>query len=102
MGGMTLLVEVHLPMSRGEFGEWPPLWVQAVEDLLLGLDLDDTLQVVDEGEQSGGSYVFSLAGAGEPELLEAASRVARLDGVPAGAYALVTGDGAGRRVELPV
>ncbi|WP_406067708.1 hypothetical protein [Micromonospora sp. NBC_01638] len=50
-------------------------------------------------------YIFFIGGADEPALLAVASRVAKLHGVPPGAFAVVTDDeadeyGQGLRVEL--
>ncbi|MEV6810546.1 hypothetical protein [Micromonospora sp. NPDC051296] len=64
------------------------------------------VEVYDDGEEFRGSYVFFITGATEASLLAAASRVATLDGVPAGAFAMVTDDkapefGAGQQVHLP-
>jgi hypothetical protein len=108
---MALLVEIHVPMPAPDdveagVQEHPVVWIEEVEDFLVGLDGDE-LEVFDDGEQYGDVYVFFIAGADERTLLKAASRVAVLDKVPAGAFAMVTDDaaeefGMGRRVDLPM
>lgn len=107
---MALLVEIHIPvpsdeqMEAGE-QEHPIVWIEKVEDFLAMLHGEE-LEVFDDGEQDGDVYIFFIAAADERTLLRAASRVAVLDGVPVGAFAMVTDDaaeefGMGRRVDLP-
>jgi hypothetical protein len=101
---MALLVEIHVPIP--EVGD-PSVWIDAVEDFLVGLEDHGGFEVYDDGEQFGDVYVFFIAGGAEADLLSVASQVARLDGVPGGAFAMVTDDeaeeiGMGRRVSLPV
>lgn len=107
---MALLVEIHVPVpTPEEVGtgerEHPIVWIEKVEDFLAGLHGEE-LEVFDDGEQDGDVYIFFIAAADERTLLRAASRVAALDGVPGGAFAMVTDDaaeefGMGRRVDLP-
>lgn len=104
---MALLVEIHFPLPAEPADESPIDWIEEVEEFLVALDFEGELEVFDDGEQFGDAYVFFLAGADEETLLDAASRAALLDGVPAGAFAMVTDDkaeefGLGRRVALPV
>lgn len=106
-----LIVEVHvplLPVPEAGPGEYPLPWIDDVEDFLAGLDEDaDGAQDYDDGEQYGDVYVFFLTGTDEAAVLAVASRLAGLDRVPAGSFAMVTDDeaeefGLGRRVALPV
>ncbi|MEV2240424.1 hypothetical protein [Micromonospora sp. NPDC049891] len=106
---MAGLVEIHIPLvpaTGGEPSDYAYPWIDQVEDLLSDLEDDGTVEVYDDGEENGDVYVFFIAGATEASLLAAASRVAALDGVPAGVFAVVADDaapdGAGRRVDLPV
>ncbi|GAA3389099.1 hypothetical protein [Cryptosporangium minutisporangium] len=99
---MALLVEVHVPLPAGSE---PFDWIDEVEDFLFQLEEADDLEVFDDGEQFGEVYVFFLAGATEDALLAAARRTAALEGVPAGAFAMITDTeagefGMGRRVDL--
>ena len=106
---MALLVEIHVPLpttDEVEAGEQehPFVWIEEVEEFLAGLD---ELEIFDDGEEYGEVYVFFIAGADERTLLGAASRAAVLQGVPGGAFAMVTDDaaeefGMGRRVDLPI
>jgi hypothetical protein len=107
---MADVVEIHVPLVPAPGtapGAYPFPWIDQVEDFLVKLEDEGTVEVYDDGEECGDSYLFFLAGANEASLLAAASRVATLGGVPAGAFAVVTDDGApecgmGRRVDLPV
>lgn len=105
-----LIVEIHVPLA-GDRGAAPtgrvcPIaWVDEVEEHLYGEEEQGSLEVYDDGEEADGDYVFSITGGSERDLLAAAARVARLPGVPRGAYAVVTDDeveelGVGRREEL--
>ena len=102
-----LIVEVHVPLQPAH-GVRPSEWIEEVEDFMAGLDLEsDGAEDYDDGEEFGEVYVFFLTGTDEAAVLRAASRVATLDRVPPGAFAMVTDDeagefGLGRRVELPV
>ncbi|AGL16760.1 hypothetical protein [Actinoplanes sp. N902-109] len=98
---MALLVEIHFPMTADDE------WIADVGDYLIDLEDELGLKEFDDGEEYGEEYIFFIAGAGERRLLEAASRVATRDGVPPGAFAMVTDTdapqlGMGRRVALPV
>ena len=99
-------VEIHVPLvPGGAGGSYPYPWIDRVEDFLFDLEEQGVVEVFDDGEQWGGAYIFFIAGARTPDLLAAASRVAALDGVPAGAFAMVTNEraadfGMGRRVDL--
>ena len=101
-----LVVEIHVPLTRthglaDDAYAYP--WIDDVEQYLAELDGSSGEQF-DDGEELGGEYLFFLAGAPEDDLVSLARRVSRLDGVPAGVYAVVnTADGAmgeGRRVDL--
>ena len=100
-GGMALMVEIHFPMTADDE------WIDDVGDFMIDLEEELGVQEFDDGEESGDAYVFFLAGGNERKLLAAASRVATREGVPAGAFAMVTDTnaprvGMGRRVALPV
>ncbi|MEV6343702.1 hypothetical protein [Actinoplanes sp. NPDC051851] len=99
---MALLVEIHVPRGGGPAG-----WIDEVEDYLEGLDDRGEVAVYDDGEEFNDAHVFFIHAASEEALLDAASQVAEMEGVPPGAWAMVTDDqldetGGGRRVELPV
>jgi hypothetical protein len=98
---MALLVEIHIPVTADDE------WIDDVGDFMIDLEEELGLEEYDDGEESGDVYIFFIAGASERTLLAAASRVATRDGVPAGAFAMVTDTsapqfGMGRRVNLPV
>ncbi|HEX8631878.1 MAG TPA: hypothetical protein VF755_27275 [Catenuloplanes sp.] len=106
-----LVVEVHVPLLPAPGvapGEYPYPWIDDVEDFLATLDVEiDGAQDYDDGEQDGNAYIFFLTGTDEAAVLRAASRVALLDRVPPGSFAMVTDDeadefGLGRRVALPL
>ncbi|WP_405101854.1 hypothetical protein [Micromonospora sp. NBC_01412] len=107
---MADVVEIHIPLVPTPglpVDAYPFPWIERIEDFLVGLDEAGQVEVPDDGEQYDGNYVFFIAGANEDVLLKAASRVAALDGVPAGAFAMVTRDdaeemGLGRHVDLPL
>ncbi|WP_084965966.1 hypothetical protein [Thermoactinospora rubra] len=103
------VVEIHVPLretpDRSETS-YPFPWIDAIEEFLTEAEEQGLAEVFDDGEEFGDVYVFSITGAGEDRLLEIASRAAALDGVPGGAFAMVTDDeaeefGLGRRVDLP-
>ena len=128
-----LIVEIHIPLveTRGGLlaGPEPDLeiepgaelevergaglglevefsWIAAVEEYLVKREESGEFEVYDDGESLGGDYLFFLTGADEQTLLSIAADVARLPGIPTGAYAIVTDDeadelGAGRREPLP-
>ncbi|MCZ7435239.1 hypothetical protein O7598_02415 [Micromonospora sp. WMMC241] len=103
-----LIVEIHVPLvpaSGLSADVYPFPWIDDIEALLAEMDGRGEIDVFDEGEERGDVYVFAVGGAEEAGLLAAASRVAALDRVPRGAYAVVTDDeaddiGQGCRVEL--
>lgn len=106
-----LIVEVHVPLLPAPAvapGEYALPWIDDVEDFLADLDEEtDGAEDFDDGEEYGDVYVFFLTGTDETSVLRAASRLATLDGVPTGSFAMVTDDeapefGLGRRVELPL
>lgn len=107
---MARIVEIHVPLTPApglEPGAYAFPWIDQVEDFLVDLEDEGIVEVYDDGEEVDDVYVFFIAGATEASLLAAASRVAALDGVPAGVFAMVTDDeaaeyGMGRRVDLPV
>ncbi len=98
---MAVLVEIHVPVTADLE------WVDDVGDYMIDLEEELGLEEYDDGEEFGDVYIFFIAGASERTLLKAASRIATRDGVPAGAFAMVTDTnapqlGMGRRVHLPV
>ena len=98
---MAVLVEIHIPMTAD--GEW----IDDVGDFMIDLEGELGIEEYDDGEEFGDVYIFFIAGGSEQKLLAAASRVAKREGVPAGAFAMVTDTdtpqfGMGRRVDLPV
>lgn len=98
---MAVLVEIHFPLTADDE------WIDDVGDFMIDLEDELGIEEFDDGEESGDAYIFFIAGANERKLLAAASRVATRDGVPAGAFAMVTDTnaprvGMGRRVSLPV
>lgn len=105
---MARILEIHVPLTAApgvEPGAYAYPWIDQVEDFLVDLEDEGAVEVYDDGEEIGDAYVFFIAGATEADLLTAARRVATLDGVPAGVFALVNDDGPpggpGRRVDLP-
>lgn len=98
---MAVLVEIHIPMTaEGD-------WIDDVGDFMIDLEEELGIEEHDDGEEYGDVYIFFIAGARERTLLDAASRVATREGVPAGGFAMVTDTnapqfGLGRRVNLPV
>ena len=99
---MAVMVEIHVPMTTDD-GEW----IDDVGDFMIDLEEELGIEEHDDGEEFGDVYIFFIAGANERTLLKAASRVATREGVPPGAFAMVTDTaapsfGLGRRVNLPV
>jgi hypothetical protein len=92
------VVEMHVPVT----GDSP--WVAAVEDFLADREDAGEIEVYDDADRIGAEHVFYLTGAPVDRLVAVASRAARLPGVPARAYAIVTDDrapaGKGRRLPL--
>ncbi|MEV4276373.1 hypothetical protein [Actinoplanes xinjiangensis] len=105
-----VVVEIHVPLvpvAGLDRGDHLHPWIDRIEEFLTEAEEDGTVEVAEDGEEFGDVYVFSIAGAAEPELLATASRAVSLDDVPGGAYAMVTDDeapewGLGRRVDLPL
>jgi len=105
-----LVVEIHVPLlpaTDAVPGEDAFGWIEDVEDYLDEVEERGDAEVFEDGEEIGASYVFFVTGADEPCLLDVATQVVSLAGVPQGAFAVVTDDeveqvGAGRRVALPV
>lgn len=105
-----LVVEIHVPLTPAPDvveGEYPFPWIDDVEEHLATLEEEGRLEVADDGEELDDAYVFFITGASQDQLLEVASRVADRDGVPAGAYALISDTdadevGVGERVDLPL
>jgi hypothetical protein len=98
---MAVMVEVHVPLTAD------PEWIDDVEDFMVDLAEELGIEEYDDGEEFGDVYIFFIVGSSESTLLAAASRVAVREGVPAGAFAMVTDTaapefGMGRRVNLPV
>lgn len=87
-----LIVELHvplLPVKGLDEGEYQFPWIDDIEEALAELEEAGALQVQDDGEEIGDHYVFFLTGASEDRLVAAATRVANLDQVPAGAFAVI-------------
>jgi hypothetical protein len=107
---VALLVESHVPLTPAPGllpGAYSLPWIGLVEDFLVGPEEDGAAEAYDEATSFGDHFVFFLAGADEAGLLAASSRVATLDGVPAGVFVMVTDTeapdmGAGRCVGLPI
>lgn len=76
-----------------------------IEDYLARLDGSEG-EEYDDGESWGEEYLFFLSSGSESQLIEIATRVAKLPGVPAGVYVTVTNSdsdmGMGRRVDLKI
>jgi hypothetical protein len=116
-----LVVEIHIPLvetrvrllddEESESGSQAGLevefgWIVAVEEYLTKREESGEFEVYTDGESLGGDYLFFLTGADEQTLLSIAADVARLPGIPPGAYAIVTDDtsdepGTGRHEPLP-
>jgi hypothetical protein len=104
------VVEIHVPLTPAPGitpGNYPFPWIDQVEEFLAELEEDGSFEVTDDGEEFGEVYVFFIGGADEATLLGVASRVAGLEQVPAGTFAMVTDGeaaefGLGRRVGLPL
>lgn len=104
-----VVVEIHVPLTPvpdPAEGAYPFPWIDDVEDFLAAVEDEGGAEVFDEGVEDEDRYVFFVTGAEERALLEVASRLAALPGVPAGAFAVVSDEpgeeiGRGRRVELP-
>ncbi|WP_248966215.1 hypothetical protein [Sphaerisporangium perillae] len=105
----TTVVEIHVPLREAPGlaeTDYQFPWIDEIEEFLFRLEEQGEVEVFDDGEEFGDVYVFFLSGADENALLTAASRAAALDGVPTGAFAMITDDeaaefGLGRRIELP-
>ena len=106
-----LIVEVHIPLTLPkelEEGAYPFPWIDDVMEYLAELDDDPSaegVEMYDDGEEFKEHYVFFLHQGSEAAQLAVAGRIARLPGVPTGAFAMVTdsdaeGFGLGTRVEL--
>jgi len=102
------IVEIHVPLTPSPDlapGEYPFPWIDDIEEAL-GVGADEgRYEVYDDGEELGDEYVFFVTGPDERVLLEVATGVVNLVGVPEGAFAVVTDEdqqdlGTGRRVEL--
>jgi hypothetical protein len=105
-----LIVEIHLPLvdtgvRSPDNPDYAFGWIFEVEKYLAKHEEEDGFEVYDDGEEFGNDYLFFLSGAAERTLLSVARDVARLPGVPKGAYAIVTDDeaeemGVGQRAPL--
>ncbi|WP_199714781.1 hypothetical protein [Micromonospora radicis] len=98
---MTCVVEIHVPLvpTPGlDSGADAFPWIDQVEDFLVDLEDEGAAEVHDDGEELGDVYVFYIGGETEASLLTATSRVATLDDVPNGVFA-ITGDGTERRID---
>ncbi|MEU7896039.1 hypothetical protein AB0B45_24700 [Nonomuraea sp. NPDC049152] len=104
------VVEIHVPLQETPglaATDYPFPWIEQIEDFLVRMEEEVRAEVFDDGEEFGDVYVFFITGADEAALLAVASRVAALEGVPAGSFAMVSDDaaeefGLGRRVDLPL
>lgn len=101
-----LIVEIHVPLTPTPglgANDYAFPWIDDIEAYLGELDGSDG-EMYDDGEELGDEYLFFVSGAPEADLIQVARRVARLDGVPKGVYAVVNdseGDmGEGSRVNL--
>lgn len=74
-----LIVEIHVPLDP-TFGLG---WIDDIEDYLVMLD-GSAGEAYDDGESLGDEYLFFLASASKSQLIELATRVAKLPGVPTG------------------
>lgn len=93
------LLELHVPLTPTpgvpeEEYQFP--WIDELDEAIEQLADDGVLELHDDAEELDGHYVFSLGGASEQRLIAAAERLAALDAVPAGAFAMVNGE----RIEL--
>lgn len=105
-----LIVEIHLPLvdtgvRSPDNPDFAYGWIFEVEEYLVTHEDGGGFEVYDDGEELGDEYLFFLTGADERTLVSVARDVARLPGVPKGAYAIVTDDeagemGVGRRAPL--
>ena len=103
-------MEIHVPLRATPglaSNAYPFPWIEDVEAFLVDVEDRGEAEVYDDGEEYGEVYVFFVTGADEDSLLAVASRAAKLDRVPTGAFAMVTHDeadefGQGRRVDLPL
>ncbi len=103
-----LIVEIHVPLTpvlNVPAGEDPFPWIDDVMDAILRDEADGELEMYDDGEEWNDSFVFSIAGASESELLAAARKIAELPTVPFGVYAVVTDSdaeefGVGTRIDI--
>jgi hypothetical protein len=108
MDDVDLVVEIHVPLTRTRDipdDEDPYPWIDDVMVYLEDAEDRGDARIIDEGEEFGDAFVFSVADGTEPQLLAIAAGVAALPGIPTGVFAIVTDDladafGAGRRVEL--
>ncbi|MEV7807767.1 hypothetical protein AB0O28_32930 [Microbispora sp. NPDC088329] len=106
----NLVVEIHVPLHDSESlpeTAYAFPWIDEIDEFLFGIEEQGQAEVFDDSEEFGDVYVFFITGADEDTLLSVASRAAALDGVPHGAFAMVTDDeagefGSGRRVNLPL
>ncbi|TMR19256.1 hypothetical protein ETD86_20550 [Nonomuraea turkmeniaca] len=105
-----LVVEIHVPLvadPRVPEDDYAFPWIEVIDEFVFEREQQGEAEVFDDSEEFGDVYVFFISGADEDTLLSIASRAAVLDGVPVGAYAMVTHDeagsfGLGRRVDLPL
>jgi len=91
-------IDLHVPLTPTPGlteDEYRFPWIHELEDAISTLE-DDSVLELDDADEQGDDYVFTLTGASEERLLSAAGKLANLDGVPAGAFAMVDD----RRVEL--
>ena len=91
-------IDLHVPLTPTPGlteDEYRFPWIHELEDAISALE-DDSVLEMDDADEQGDNYVFTLTGASEERLLAAAGKLANLDGVPAGAFAMVDD----RRVEL--
>jgi len=112
-----LIVEIHIPLTAtglparhhmaAELGDHPRRpripWIFEVEEYLTEREEQGRVEVYDDGEELGDTYLFFITGAGEQDLLAVAADVAALPGIPNDVFAIVTDAdeiGVGRRVPL--
>ena len=105
-----LVVEIHVPLTVARESALGPdddpyPWIDDVMSYLEDLDDRGQITIIDDGEESEGAFVVSLADAPEQTLVAVAVRVAGMAGVPTGVFVMVTDDlaeglGTGRRVDI--
>ena len=92
-------IELHVPLTPTPGlteDEYQFPWIDEIDAAIDELVDGGVLEIEDDSAEVDGHYVYFLGGSNEQQLLAAAGRLANLDRVPAGAFAVVDGS----RVEL--